>query len=163
MMPLGVGDSIITTLCWDGKMLASDSRETMGTHLISDRSTKLYELVEDHSYYYYLGDRVLACALGGDSSDTDKILTQINNDNAFEVGFKDHNAIGIFVGVKCVYILDMGASHLIRYPRSQKLSEGSGASFAKAGMTMGLNAVEAVKLAKKLDTASGGKVQCLYL
>jgi hypothetical protein len=150
----------LTSICWDGETLATDSRETAGTHLITNNCKKLYNL---DLPCYYEGDRLLACGLGGRSSDTDKILHYFYSDTFPNLEFVDHDAIGIIVGMGAVYLLDAGCPFLIKYNRSQKLAEGSGAPFARSAMMMGLSAVDAIKHAIKLDMASGGKIKSIKL
>ncbi len=149
----------MTTIAWDGKTLATDSRETSGSHLVTDSCQKLYVF---NLPCYYSGDKLLACGLGGSSTDTEKVWYYFHSDVFPDLEF-DHDACGIIVGMKFVYMLEQGSPYFIKYPRNQKLSDGSGGCFARSAMSLGMSAIDAIKHAIKLDTASGGKVQCVQL
>lgn len=147
----------MTVIAWDGRTLATDSRSNSGSQITSNRKQKLFDLTQDgRPSVYYEGDILLACGLCGKIVDMYKLLDQISDlkDSELEL-----DVAGIFIGLNKAYLLERGECHLIPYPLDQKLTEGSGGEFALAAMALKRNAVQAVKLAIKLDSACGGEIQ----
>ena len=145
----------MTSIAYDGKTLAADSRETWDSYLISNNTQKIYEFKKEIAY---IGDTLLAIALAGASSSTDLYLAYLHSDD-FPANRVEHNAGGIIVGKYNVYQFEPGQGYLIRYPRKTKLGCGSGEPFVVSAMSMGMRAVEAVKHAMKFDMNSGGKIR----
>jgi hypothetical protein len=143
----------MTVIAWDGKTLASDSRTTAGTSLISDTRQKLYSVDID-----YFGDVIVAIGLSGLTIDTDRYLTYINSDK-FLIDPIEHDLSGIAVGQKYVYSISSDTGYLIRCDRSTKLAQGSGQEFARAALYLGKSSKVAVSVAIALDTACGGNIQ----
>lgn len=146
----------MTTLCWDGKTLACDSRVTAGTRIISNSYKKLFRL----NSVEYRDDILYAAGLCGSLSDFVKILDFLEMGALPDEDFT-HEAGILIVGSKRVYRIEEGTSYLIPYDYATQLASGSGASYAFSAMKLGLNAKDAVKHAINIDSASGGKVQII--
>lgn len=144
----------MTTIAYDGEILATDSRMTQDSYLTTDKAKKIFIFKEPITY---LDDELLVCAFSGRCADWDKFLHYIVSDN-FPCGMS-HNVSGIIVGKKYAYELEHDTGYLIRHNKKTKLVGGSGGVFAQSAMLLGFNAKEAVKHAMKLDMASGGRVQ----
>lgn len=147
----------MTSIAWDGKTLAVDSRITQESFITSDKAEKLH-LLEGVTYN---GDELLCVALGGDSADADAYLEYLKSDK-FPCEVK-HYVSGIIIGQKYAYIVDGSKSHLIRLPKDELLGEGSGGMIVLSAMKLGLSAVEAVQHAMLLDAATGGEVRSVTL
>lgn len=147
----------MTTIAWDGKILATDSRITCRGHLISDKSVKL-QVLNDLKYTVY-GDIILAIALAGDAAMGDKFMYSLFANIKCEYNTED-NVNGVLIGDKNIYTLeDISEMSFITYPKDTLLTEGSGGQFAHSAMLLGLNAIEAIKHTMKLDVYTGGEVQ----
>lgn len=150
----------MTVIAWDGKTLAADSRVTVHSAIVDDNMQKLYRL---HKEIMYGGDKLLAVGWSGDAADVDRVLCYLYSEE-FPSDMEVKHGIGaLVIGKKYAYILEPGQSFLIRYRRNTKLAEGCGAPFAMSAMKLGLNAVQAVKHAIKLDSACGGKIRSIEL
>mgnify|MGYP003642706169 CR=1 FL=1 len=130
----------MTTIAWDGKTLASDSQMSGG--FIEQFTYKKIKTVD--GMYYGM------CGRAGDI-------------NSFfegkEIPDDDTELLEISAKGQCVCI-GKGNS---RIPITGKTSIGSGSHFAMGAMLHGASAVEAVKIAIKLDPSSGGKVQSVKI
>ncbi len=104
-------------------------------------------------------DKLLYIGLAGQITHFDKVLIYLHTaDWSVEQKF-DSSTGAIIVGEKYVYTMDDDNGYLARFPRNTKLAEGSGCYFAQSAMALGMNAIDAIKHAISLDSASGGKVQ----
>jgi hypothetical protein len=148
----------MTTIAYADGILAVDSRMTAGTSIISDKAQKLFYL----NGVEYQGDPLLWMAFAGHSDEKVSLLESLDAYTLFnnKHGIKWEGSYGIILGEQYVYTLraEGDRATLIRFSLEDKLTEGSGADFARAGLEMGLGAIKAVKLAIKLDSASGGDV-----
>lgn len=149
----------MTTVAWDGKILAADSRISCDTTIITDSGRKLYSLPRVH----YRNDKLLAIAMSGIVSDYDRIIDAIMAEDIGNGTKIEHECAAIVVGEKFVYELDNGADYLIRYDRHIKLAHGSGSKFALAAMYLKKNARQAVTVAMALDHATGGLIHSFIL
>lgn len=147
----------MTIICWDGSILACDSRMTQDTTITSNNVNKLFKLKEPRPY---LDDFILCYALSGIVIDFELIHKMMISDEGFPIyTHTNHECSGILVGKKQVYLLEQRKGVFIALNKSNKLADGSGAYFGLSAMTLGLNAIQAVKHAIKHDTACGGRVR----
>lgn len=151
----------MTTLCYKDGILATDSRMTNGRVITSDSTRKIWDLRDKE--IYYLGDKILAIALGGQISHFDYYLAYLMHNDFPNPDFDKHEVIGILVGSRHLYELEAEASHLIQYSLTEYISSGSGNHYARSAMALGKSAKQAVEHAKRFDTCSGGPVQWLKL
>jgi ATP-dependent protease HslVU (ClpYQ) peptidase subunit len=146
----------MTTIAWKDGVLASDSRETNGSHLYSDKVQKIYMI----DRVPYTGDTLLAVGIAGSSSHTDLYLNYLHS-SKFPQDHFEHHACGVIVGEKYVYMFEQNEGYLIRYNWNTHMSVGSGDVYALSAMALGKSATEAVAHAKKFDMATGGKIVSL--
>ncbi len=147
-------ENFITTIVWSNGVLASDSRSTAHSFLVSDTTKKIYLITKD---IYYVGDKLLAIAMAGVSSHTDLVLAYLCSQDFPHSGI-EHEAHGILVGEKNVYTIEPNEGFLITFPRRQSLAIGSGGDFALSAIKLGLTPEQAIKHAMQFDMATGGKV-----
>lgn len=144
----------MTVCCWDGKILAADSRVTADTSIITNNFDKLFPL----NHIPYFGDVLVHAAFCGTLSDLHCVLHYMESEH-FLVKRVEHDVSALIVGQKYVYKLEEKSNYLIRYNKKTKLAAGSGAPEGRSAMALGLNAIDACKHAIKLDSACGGKVR----
>lgn len=152
----------MTTIAYDGKILAVDSRITSDSYITTDSFNKIYKLTE--SQYY--NDILLYVALSGEVSQFKAYANILETPYFYDL--EDSHDItdriaGIVIGKYSIYTIEKGTLSLAEFSKNTKLSEGSGAKFALSAMALGLNAIDAVKHAIKFDVFSGGKVNYIKL
>ncbi len=148
----------MTTIAYDGKMLACDSRVTGSGNIASDNAIKMYNLSLREAYVY--GDKLLVAALAGTYCYYDSFVEWLCTDRTTEFEAPDNvNVSGIIIGEKWAYEIEDCTFPFCRYNKTDKLASGSGQHFARSAMWLGLNAKEAVKHASKLNMATGGKIR----
>jgi hypothetical protein len=150
----------MTTIAWDGRILASESRETLDNEIVNDKRKKLFQLENSIKYY---DDEIIAYGLAGSISDFILIKEYIISSIFPSVDKIDHNCNGIFIGKKLVYLLESGNGLLIEYPFKSKLAIGSGHTYAIMAMNLGLDSCAAIKETIKFDCKSGGKIQSIRI
>lgn len=132
----------MTTIAWDGKTLASDSQSNT-SFITQKKSNKLHNLK----------DKVIATS---GCSGTGIAFSK----GEFE-RFPDMEADALFVIKKTGKCFYQGMQHSI--PCGKIHAIGTGADFAMGAMLAGATALEAVKIAIKLDPNSGGRVQSVKI
>jgi len=149
----------MTIIVWDGYVLASDSRVTTESHLVTDSADKMVVFQEGIPYR---GDTLIGIGMAGAVIDFDKVI-DILQDEKFGTPASnfEYDVSGVVIGKKYVYEMEENSSYLIPYDRSQKLACGSGRPFALAAMHLGKNSVKAVEVAIALDCGCGGKVRLI--
>lgn len=147
----------MTSILWSGKVLVGDSRETAGSSLITDSCKKLYRL---NGRIEYGGDPLLACGLAGASSHTDLVLAYMYSEDFPHSGF-EHQAHGIIVGKRNVYMIEPDNGFFIRYSKKTVLAVGSGSPYVLSAHRLGLDPVACIKHAMKFDLCTGGKVKII--
>ena len=139
----------MTTIVWDGSVLAADSREALSDGFFHDKCNKIFKI----------GSSYIATA--GDSSDG-LLFVQWCKDRT-----KPKPTIGKHF--EAVEIMRDGAIYL--YDKNcigikwtgKHFALGSGGNFALGAVLAGVSAKEAVEIAKKLDINSGGKVKAVKI
>lgn len=144
----------MTIICWDGKSLVSDGRVTKGANLVTDKHKKIAEL-----NIPYLDDELLAIGVAGCLSETAKVIHLLQT-NKYPLDDKDieFEVSGIIVGKKYVYELEGDSEFLIRYDKKTKLCVGSGDVSATTVLSMGYDAVRAVRETIKTNITCGGEI-----
>ncbi len=141
----------MTTIAWDGKTLATDSRRTTNGTVESDDEKKIY--LDVGGYLAVAGCGDVICSL--------EIIEWIQNnkESSFpEIDIKN-NSSAICVkkdGSILTYRHDAKGRSI---PYKGVMADGSGWEIALGAMDAGATAVEAVKIAIGRDVNSGGKVQ----
>jgi len=136
----------MTTIAWDGKTLAVDSRATSDGYVMTDKCKKLYTGVGQY----------VAAAMCGDEAEAVDMMDWLRTGG---------KAPECKEGVIIVAVMEDGTAHKftggIETPIKVQVpyADGSGWIVALASMDAGLNAVEAVKAARKRDIYTGGPVK----
>lgn len=165
----------MTTIAWDGQTLAADGRICQDDTICSDNYNKIFPI-----RYAYHGDHIIYIGFSGVIGDLSTLLrvfasldtqeqgTPKELDGRLEIikdmGLDEIEGESILIGRDYVYHLEGGSIfNLIQYDRSEKLGAGSGGSYARSAMLLGLNAVQAVKHAFKTDIGSGGNIRSVKI
>lgn len=139
----------MTTIAWNGTTLATDGRLTVKGKIIADNYCKIRRLNCSHNR-----DTLIWGGFAGDPSDTDKFISHLVNNTEH----MQHGVSGIIIGKKHVYWVEDNNMWLLEAPDGIFLAEGSGCVIALSAMHLGLNALQAVRHAKKLDCYTGGVI-----
>lgn len=138
----------MTTIAYDGRYLAADSRVTNGNTLISDDAHKLVH--QGGKFIASVGitpdiDKLIECVVGADTSHTNL------------------DADCMYVD-ECVVYLAGCPDDGYWYCRAEFVrASGSGANFALAAMDLGKNAMEAINVAMNRDICTGGTIRYVDL
>lgn len=150
----------MTTIAWDGKTIASDSQETTGDTITNFYAMKIFEASPDKCIYQ---EEVYGYGLAGDSGAhlviAEKLRENINHQTVFP---SEMRVSGIFiVGLHRAFVLikEQGETTANIYVAGSNEAIGSGRDIARTAMTLGYDAVEAIKTAIKLDVYTGGDIQ----
>lgn len=162
----------MTTIVYDGQTLATDSRATAGSDIMSDGYVKIMTPGEDETWWCD-DHRILALALAGNPSIIKNIIAMLRDNitNMIDAGkyinFQNSRGAAQLILVRedkmCqelfINVKDKQLETLrIGCPLPSEVG-GSGEPFARAGLSIGLGAAEAVEVALKNDSASGGEVK----
>lgn len=139
----------MTTIAFDGEVIAYDSRETAGS-LICDEDCNKRRTANGVNFFISgrSGDEslIIEAYLNAPQDSYPKEVSQsaliVDGDKVFEAGISRDE------GFTCV---------LVR--RGLVTAIGSGSHHALTAMDCGLSAKEAVKMAAKRDTYTGGKIR----
>jgi len=141
----------MTTIAYDGKIIAGDGRITAGATIIGGDCKKLL-------YVQTTAHRCIV-AFAGDLV----VKTRFNNWVAGGMTAKgwaelelDDGEFEAFVTTKDGILYFSDSKHPVEY--AAPCATGSGMDFALAAMKAGKNAVEAVELASELDIYTGGEI-----
>jgi len=141
----------MTTIAFDGKTLATDSLIGSGDMRFGYQS-KLFKL-NDGRVFAYAGNSAFAYAVMDwlNSNMRDDMKPTLGNDDDF---------IGIIVGEDGAFEVSKG---LIIWPACIPWAGGSGEKIAMTAMFLRRSAVNAVKVAIKLDKHTGGEVHSVTI
>ena len=139
----------MTVIAWDGKTLATDSRETSGGTVTTDNNVKI-KTIDVH----YLGERLLAIGFSGKSSACTVLLENLSF--PLEKGLE---MSALIIGEHHLYELECGSIYPTQYNKKEHRAIGSGWVLAFSGMMLGLTAEESVKHAIKYNISCGGTVR----
>jgi 20S proteasome alpha/beta subunit len=143
-MRQGVG---VTTIAWDGKTLAVDSRSTSNGVVISDKETKLYINVGVYQ----------AVAITGSMTEMPAFVDWLRHGEQGDRPKSEGCALCIAANGKAyTFHTEKIGGPVEEFPPS---ANGSGWEIALGAMDAGATAVEAVKIACKRDVYSGVKVR----
>jgi ATP-dependent protease HslVU (ClpYQ) peptidase subunit len=141
----------MTTIAWDGFVLAADSQITNGAHRFG-YGDKLHKL-NDGSYLAAAGAQDFIYA----------VIDWLNGGEKPEAK-DDEGFIGIIIGTDAdgyTFATELSAK-LRKWPACIPWAGGSGEAFALAAMKCGKDAVSAVHIACDMDIYSGGKVNSVH-
>ena len=135
----------MTTIAYDGKTLAADSRMTSGNMVFSNSAEKIFELKD--------GSLLALC---GDFSLYGEVIDWFNGGDMPVV--KEGEEIG-GIHVFPDGVAEEFGRNLRLMPAKAPWAGGSGEPYAMTALMLGCSAAEAVKVACQLDTRSGLPVQ----
>ena len=137
----------MTTIAYKDGVIAYDSRRTCDGRIITDSADKKRE----REGYMFFG-----C---GSTSD---ILNLIDAFFGAKIkGECDAQAIVAFGG--CVTEIILSEGRLFKYPVDHEYAIGSGSDNAITAMDMGATAYQAVQMAAKRDTGTGGTIRTVII
>lgn len=144
----------MTTIAWDGKTLATDSRATNNGVIESDNVKKLFKIKSPLSEY-------VACAVSGDYVEALKIIKwiKLGMSGDFPEIDKDRSASALCLREDKTLDIYRSTNKGFSLPHKGIYSDGSGWELALGAMDGGATAVKSVKIAIGRDVNSGGKVQ----
>lgn len=159
-------NTAITTICWDGKTLATDSKSTMSGMALLGNCQKIYHPAENE-YWSVQGVKVIALAIAGKIADLPFAIEALNE------GLTHRTDIDWFsLDFLCILIDETGQAWywgMARDPQQKgelitlvpitgPITGGSGSRIAAAVLSIGADAKTAVEAAIRLDNGSGGEV-----
>lgn len=150
----------MTTIAWDGNILAADSRATVGSTIISDSESKIV-VNENNADWTVCGMKVIAFASAGSGSAPEELQTYLidgitrNTEMREGLGF---TLLVICTGANFEIYKSEGVKTIEIQPLRSKRAMGSGGDFALAAMLSGKDACDAVSIAKQCDVYTGGPV-----
>lgn len=140
----------MTTIAYKAGVIAADSRCTEGNHIIPGKMRKLHEL-PDGSIYTFTGSVAHGMAM------LDALLNGTKQPT-WELG--DTLAVRVMPTGRVLIYEGEG----VWFEQTSKIAAwGSGAEFAYGAMEAGATAAEAVRIAIKHDSASGGPVRTIQV
>lgn len=158
----------MTTICFDTRTLATDSKASQGgVAMIADHQ-KIY-LPEAHEYWEIQGVKILAFALAGDpdalpwikealeAGVTHRTTLDEIDDTDFVIIAVNELGQGWYFGLE--RNARRGQDKVILSAPTGPIAAGSGQIIANAVMSIGRGAKEAIKQAIRLDNHSGGEIQ----
>ena len=150
----------MTSIAWDGKTLAADGRTTWDGVIIEDSSKKIYKLIGN------LGDEKLLAFASCGYADGSEYIKYWLETGAIPEEYPRGIEVSLIVVTDVNVYTAFGGSEdgVCRLCRGRnREANGSGRDFVYSALTLGMDAVQAVKHACKLDIYSGGKITKLKL
>jgi 20S proteasome alpha/beta subunit len=139
----------MTTIAYDGRYIACDSRQTQGNFIFNDDANKI--VIVDNYIIFYAGP------IGGQMDEAIELfLSGKNPERKIDAGLivfdkKLNKAMAVYYDEDRITRLVLECTE----------SMGSGGRHASTAMDCGLRADEAVKKAIQRDSGSGGRIRCL--
>lgn len=140
----------MTTVATDGTVIAAEGRTTAGDRIVNDRSTKLHRL-PDGSVVGQSG-RCSHALLA-----IEELGEAIREKRYPKLMRGDYQLLQLHPNGR----VDTYDSELVPLDTPTPAAVGSGSSYALGAMHFGATPAEAVKVAKKLDSSSGGHVRSM--
>jgi ATP-dependent protease HslVU (ClpYQ) peptidase subunit len=141
----------MTTIAWDGFVLATDSLITNGSHIFGT-GEKIHRL-KNGGYLAAAGAQDLIYSVVAWLDGAEK--PEIKDDDSF-IG------LIVYVDENGVVSADELSGKLRRWPACLPWAGGSGEAFALTAMKCGKDAIQAVEIACQMDIYSGGKINSLH-
>jgi hypothetical protein len=146
----------MTTIAFDGKILAADTRITADGR--PERGTKLFRLE-------FRGERVVYAGCG-DMGEmyliAEWLAARGTPDDRPALDEPGCSGLLLNMETKTLYSV-IGRRPVLCPVLEPFMSVGSGAPYALAAMALGKNAKEAIELAARFDVSTGGEIECVYL
>lgn len=157
----------MTAVAYDGKLLVSDSRMTMGNMVGLTSFQKIYT-PEPNEYWEVNGIKAVAFGLSGNAMSAEYIREKLGEGINFRTKFEEKDMV-----FSAIVVDENGTAYKWSVTKIRKRDEdrwefipmlppvaiGSGQFFAMGIFAIGKNAKVAVKTACRLDKYSGGDLQ----
>ncbi|WBA79556.1 hypothetical protein [Endozoicomonas sp. GU-1] len=143
----------MTTIAWDGKTLASDSRMTC-PYIFDGYTGKIRKIT--------VGDEAVLIGVAGGAANAGLLFEWVESGMSADAFPQVSNIEAILVTGKGAFFVE-DKSYLIPLESGSKHAVGSGCEYAMSAMMAGKNASKAVEIAIQLDTNSGGQVISMRL
>ena len=140
-------DYIMTTIAYDGRYIAVDSRISSNGHVATDNCDKFYE--NDDWVLFW----------SGAVHQKDEIIHTFLAKGKFHQGQESY-LFGFDKKSKSVYSICVKDKKFVKDKIEWKDGHGSGSCYAIGAMDYGASAVEAVRIASHRDCATGGEIKC---
>jgi ATP-dependent protease HslVU (ClpYQ) peptidase subunit len=140
----------VTTVATDGVTLAADGRTTAGNEIVSDTMNKLHRL-PDGSVVAEAGACTTALLA------IEELSYSIQEERHPKNLKGDFTLLRLYADGRC----EVYWNELVGIVVPTPYAIGSGGEFARGAMAMGASATEAVRVATKLDSKSGGRARSL--
>lgn len=142
----------MTTIVWDGKTLAADSRETVGPLVFNDKVVKIYRNKGPFA----------ALSMCGSSENANRYVKEyvLDSKDIYDLPgnpelFDDFELVGILKGSNECWCLNAAGFWEVDKP----WAFGSGKDLAIAALDLGHTAAEAVKYVSTRDIRTNNRVQ----
>ena len=159
----------MTTICYDGRELVSDSQATVGDAIGIAPFRKIHQ-PEEGEYWEIYGTKVLAFGLTGDAGSIEYIKDKLSEGIDHRTRFSHEDGDLIF---RAIVINENADAFLWRVVKTKErdrnktellpmlppVAIGSGQSFAQGVLAIGKSAKQAVKTAMRLCPYTGGALQ----
>lgn len=147
----------MTTIAYDGRIIAADSRITSGGYLSDDKFLKLRKIRIER--------RVLLAAAAGALVDILKFFKWVEGGMDADLWDMDEeNLEGVaFEVVKTKLVIRLFSEGPTPMDTMCPFAIGSGGQFAEGAMLAGATAIDAVKIAAKRDLRTNAKVTAYHL
>ncbi|WP_208950141.1 hypothetical protein [Rahnella sp. ChDrAdgB13] len=151
----------MTTIAWDGYVLAADTQATAGGIICSLKERKIF-CPSISEKWHIGGDNVVALGCSGECGAEYELIGHLDTGLSYSSEFVptvEFSALAIVARGKAYLIIknagDKTASiSLLRDPYAL----GSGSTIAQTAMHCGESAFDAVRIAIEMDVYSGGKI-----
>lgn len=140
----------MTTIATDGVTLAADGRTTAGNEIVTDSAVKLHRLPDGS----VLGE---SGACTASITAIEELASAMVEDRAPKFAKGEYTLLRLKPNGKAVVYWN----ELTPVDVPTPYALGSGGEFARGAMAMGASAAEAVRIATKLDSKSGGRVRSM--
>lgn len=146
----------MTTVAFDGKLLAADGLCTMGNTIQGRNTQKVFPVLINWG-----GEQMPALFAGAGSMEMVWIIKEyLERENLLDPECRVGMEKGEFEGI---LVLADGRAFMLEdtltpFPAEVPAAIGSGAVFAQTAMTLGKNAAQAVEVASQMDIYSGGTI-----
>lgn len=140
----------MTTVATDGFSIAADGRTSAGSRIVDDNSKKLHRL-PDGSIVGQSG----RCSHAQDA--IAELTDAIREDRRPRPMRGDYTLLRLYPEGRIITY----DSELVELETPAPAAAGSGTAYALGALHHGASPIEAVRIAKRLDSASGGRVQTM--
>lgn len=151
----------MTTIAWDGTVLAADSQSTSGDVICSLKEQKIFQ-PKDGVQWVVEGESVVALGCSGDCG------AEVELQELLHGGLKYSTPFTSSVSFTALAIISQDRAFIISKDKGEDRASislqldpyaiGSGGLIARTAMHCGWGAIDAVKTAIEMDVYSGGQI-----